>query len=42
MFVFHCIIVGIGVWTVWYGFFSLYNSGNWCVDSVVCLFFNVL
>ena len=42
MFVFHCIIVGIGVWTVWYVCFSMYYSGNWCVDSVVCLFFNVL
>jgi hypothetical protein len=32
----------IGVWTVWYVCFSLYYSGNWCVDSVVCVFFIVL
>jgi len=42
MFVFHCIIVGIGAWTVWYVCFSMYYSGNWCVDSVVWAFFIVL
>ena len=38
MFVFQCIIVGIGVWTVWYVCFSMYYRGNWCVDSVVWVF----